>query len=77
MKLTPRVKRNVEIIKKEIYYYQFNNIKNPKDKNKNLLVNNTLINHYSNNSVEIKLNNNKKGENNEIYTMNKIVKNFI
>ncbi len=60
MKLTPRVKRNVEIIKKEIYYYQFNNIKNPKDKNKNLLVNNTLINHYSNNSVEIKLNNNKK-----------------
>ena len=60
MKLTPRVKRNVEIIKKEIYYYQFNNIKNPKDKNKNLLVNNTLINHYSNNSAEIKLNNNKK-----------------
>ena len=60
MKLTPRVKRNVEIIKKEIYYYQFNNIKNPKDKNKNLLVNNTLINHYTNNSVEIKLNNNKK-----------------
>ena len=60
MKLTPRVKRNVEIIKKEIYYYKFNNIKNPKDKNKNLLVNNTLINHYSNNSVEIKLNNNKK-----------------
>ncbi len=66
MKLTPRVKRNVEIIKKEIYYYQFNNIKNPKDKNKNLLVNNTLINHYSNNSVEIKLNSNKKEENNEI-----------
>ena len=60
MKLTPRVKRNVEIIKKEIYYYQFNNIKNPKDKINNLLVNNTLINHYSNNSVEIKLNNNKK-----------------
>ncbi len=36
----------------------------------------TLINHYSNNSVEIKLNDNKKWNNNEIQTMNKIVKNF-
>ncbi len=81
VKLTPRVKRNIEIInKRKFLYSQYksnsNNIKIPNDKNNNSLENNSLINHYPNNSVEIKHNNNKKGENNEIQTMNKIVKNF-
>ena len=82
VKLTPRVKRNIEIIKKRnLLYSQYNknlnNIKNTNDKNNKLLVNNILINNYPNNSVEIKHNNNnKKRENNEIQAMNKIVKNF-
>ena len=81
VKLTPRVKRNIEIIKKRnLLYSQYNknvnNIQNPNNKNNKLLVNNILLNNYSNNSVEIKYNNNTKKDNNEIQIMNKIIKNF-